>query len=98
MPIAFLIDYAGTSDQYDQTLKRLGFSTGGPGPAGNLMHWAALVDDAHIRAVDVWESQAQADAFYNGPLAAILKDMGVEPPTSVVSYDIHDYQIADVKA
>jgi hypothetical protein len=97
MTIALLIDYAGTSDQYDEALKRLGFSTGGPGPEGNLMHWATLVDDAQIRAVDVWESQAHADAFYNGPLAAILKDQGVEPPTSVVSYDIYDYQIAQAQ-
>ncbi len=97
MPIALLIDYVGTADQYDETLKRLGFRNGGPGPEGNLMHWATLVDDSHIRAVDVWKSQAQADEFYNGPLAAILKDLGVAPPTTVVQYDIYDYQIAVTK-
>ena len=94
MPIALLIDYVGTTDQYDRTLKRLGFSNGGPGPAGNLMHCAIVVDDSHLRAIDLWESQAQADEFYDGPLAAILGDLGVAAPTSVVRHDIYDYQIA----
>ena len=73
MAIAVQLDFDGmTLDQYDEVIKRMGFTPGGQGGPGVLFHWVTKTDKG-LRVTDVWESRAldtprQIDARVHGSL------------------------------
>ena len=61
MAVAYLFEESGlTQQQYDQVMQEA--SAAGP-PAGALLHMSGPTEGGW-RIIDVWESQAAADAFY----------------------------------
>ena len=73
-----------TPDKYDQAIKKLE-AAGAGAPKGRTYH-VALESDGAIQVFDIWESQADFDAF--GPkLMPILTELGVglkEPMVATV--------------
>ena len=64
--------------QYEDVLKRLE-AVGQGNPKGRLHHSSFGPDD-HLMVFDIWDSQAEFDAF--GPtLMPILSEVGVNPGT-----------------
>jgi hypothetical protein len=71
-----------TAEKYAETLSRLE-SVGAGAPKGRIQH-IALEADGVINVLDIWESQADFEAF-GGVLLPILTDLGVELPTPLVT-------------
>lgn len=43
MAVAIIMEFTGaTLAQYDETVKRMGLTPGGPGPSGAISHWQSL--------------------------------------------------------
>jgi hypothetical protein len=64
-----------TPEKYGEAIKQL--EAGGAGaPKGRKYH-VALESDGHINVFDIWESQADFDAF-GSTLVPILTALGVE--------------------
>ena len=84
MAIVLVFEGAGvTQAQYDQVLKEV--SPDNKPPAGMLYHIAAPMADGW-RVVEVWESQAAADKFFQEKLAQALPkaNINVKPEVSQV--------------
>jgi len=84
MAIVLVFEAAGvTQAQYDQVLKEV--SPDNKPPAGMLYHIAAPMADGW-RVVEVWESQAAADKFFQEKLAQALPkaNINVKPEVTQV--------------
>jgi hypothetical protein len=64
-----------TPEKYGQAIKSLE-AAGAGSPKGRTYH-AALESDGEIAVFDIWESQADFDAF-GATLIPILNDLGVQ--------------------
>jgi hypothetical protein len=64
-----------TPEKYDKVLKQLD-DAGAGAPKGRTLH-VALESDGQIQVFDVWESQAEFDAF-GATLIPVLTAAGVE--------------------
>jgi hypothetical protein len=67
---------SATTDQYDETLRRLQSSGEWP-PDGLEYHVAFYVGD-QLRVSEIWESQEKLAAFGES-LMPVLADVGIEP-------------------
>jgi hypothetical protein len=66
MAIAMMVEIPGmTQEQYEAAAAII--NAGGPQVGGALVHAAGSFDGG-CRVVEVWESQEQADAFYQSAL------------------------------
>jgi hypothetical protein len=76
MALGFYITAKGfTQEKYDKTTTRLE-EAGAGAPEGRISH-VALETDGEIQVFDVWESQADFDAF-GATLIPILTAAGIE--------------------
>lgn len=69
-----LITTAPSRDLYEQITAEIGTET----PRGCIVHTASDVDGG-VRIVEVWESQADLDDFFQGKLGPAFAKFGVEP-------------------
>jgi hypothetical protein len=75
MAIGFYFVHEGfTPDKYDEAIKKLE-AAGAGAPKGRLNHFA-LESDGTIQVFDVWDSQADFEAF-GETLMPILGEIGV---------------------
>ena len=94
MSIAAQMDFkGGTLEQYDEVIKRMGFSSGGAGSPGALFHWVAKTDDG-MRVTDVWESKEAFEKFAQDEIGPITQDVGVPNPPVVQVFEVHNYLTA----
>ncbi|MFQ6027881.1 MAG: hypothetical protein ACE5Q6_10355 [Dehalococcoidia bacterium] len=87
MAIIVMFEVSGaTASKYDETIRRL-TEMGERAPDGQTYH-ICYGDRENLQVIDVFESQAQLDAF--GPkLLPILQDLGIEAkPTIFEVYNI----------
>ena len=82
-----------TLDQYDETIKRMGFEPQGPGAPGCLFHWVTKTADG-IRVTDVWERQEDFDTFAKEKLGPITQAVGVQAQPETQYSDVHNYLTA----
>jgi hypothetical protein len=76
MALGIYFSHSGfTPEKYSEALKRLE-AAGAGSPKGRTSH-VALESNGEIQVFDIWESQADFDAFGAG-LIPILTDLGVE--------------------
>jgi len=83
----------GTQAHYDATMKNVGLplgNTGGNWPKGLISHSAGPIPSGW-RVVDIWESQADADAFFKERLHDALMKAGVPEtqPEIWMLYNMH---------
>ena len=91
MVIAVQFDFPGaTLNQYDQALEWLGLLPGGPAARGQLFHWVTATDGG-VRAVDVWESRAAFDTFFEARVIPVLPKVGVTRPPDIRVFEVHNY-------
>jgi hypothetical protein len=83
MALGIYFQHGGfTPEKYADALSRLE-AAGAGAPDGRTLH-VALETDGHIDVFDIWESQAQFDAF-GQTLVPILTELGVELKAPMVS-------------
>lgn len=92
-PIAVVMDYSGSLEQYDEIVQLLGFQHGGLGPEGALFHWAAATDSG-VRITDVWQDREAFEDFTEHQITPYRTKVGVEAPKSVTFYDLQNYLTA----
>lgn len=68
--------------QYDEAIKKL--DEAGAGAPDGRLHHVALETDGNIQVFDVWESQAQFDAF-GATLMPILAAVGADPGEPMIA-------------
>ena len=76
-----------TSEQYDETIRRLEKS-GDWLPAGLEFH-VAFVSNGNFRVSEIWDSREQFDAF-GKRLMPVLKDVGIELACEPETREIHN--------
>jgi hypothetical protein len=89
-PIAVVMDYPGTLDQYDEIVELMGYRYGGPGPDGSLFHWAAATESG-VRITDAWQDRETFEDFAEHQIRPHQAKVGVDAPTSTTFYAIHNY-------
>jgi hypothetical protein len=66
----------GTTDQYDETVKKL--EEGGDWPPDGLDLHVAFLSDGNLAVSEVWDSKEKFEAF-GERLMPVLKDVGIDP-------------------
>lgn len=91
MAVAVQLDFpGGTPSQYDEVIKRMGFTPRGKGAPGGLFHWVTMTD-AGLRVTDVWESKEQFEKFAQEKIGPITQEVGVPGPPETTFFDVHNY-------
>lgn len=89
MAVCFMMQFA-TMDRakYDEVIKTLGWQDAGT-PRGLISHMAGPMKQGW-GVVDVWESQADFDAFMANDLMRAFDRVGARMPTlQITSFDVH---------
>lgn len=76
MSIGIYVRPQMTTEQYDETMRRLEAAGAGK-PKGRQFH-SCFGEGDSLAIYDVWDSQADFDAF-GQTLSPILKELGVDP-------------------
>jgi hypothetical protein len=91
MAVAVQLDFKGaTPDQYDQVIKRMGFTPQGKGAPGGVFHWVTKTDSG-LRITDVWESKAQFEKFAQEKIGPITQEVGIPGPPETTFFEVHNY-------
>jgi hypothetical protein len=78
MPIAVYLHPPGlTLDQFDEIDRRVREAVGDSRPKGNL-HLSVFGEDGNLMIFDIWESQADFEAF-GQVMMPILAELGLDP-------------------
>jgi len=91
MAVGIQMDFPGaTLEQYDQVVKKMGFTPGGSGAPGGLFHWVTKTDDG-FRVTDVWESREQFDRFSKEKITPYAAEVGFPSQPRVTFFEVHNY-------
>lgn len=91
MAVGVQLDFkGGTLEQYDQVVKKMGFTAGGPGAPGGLFHWVTKTDDG-LRVTDVWDSRETFEKFAAEKIGPITQEVGVPGPPEIQFFEVHNY-------
>jgi len=94
MAIAVQMDFpGGTTEQYDQVIKKMGFRPGGPGGPGGMFHWVTKTGNG-IRVTDVWESREKFEKFSKEKIGPISAEIGLPAPPEIKFFEVHNYLTA----
>jgi hypothetical protein len=78
--MSVLIRFAPTSptttDQYDDTIRRL--EQAGDFPPDGMEYHVCFLADGNVRVSEIWDSQEQLDAF-GERLMPLLAEVGIDP-------------------
>ncbi len=83
MAVAVEMSFKGaTLAQYEQVIKKMGFSHGGKGPPDALFHWVAATSGG-FRVVDVWKTKEQYERFAKEQIGPYAAEAGIPGPPEV---------------
>ncbi|WP_217624385.1 hypothetical protein [Streptomyces sp. TRM64462] len=87
------IEFPGvTAQQYDTVDRSAGARADQP-PEGLLSH-TAIITDAGLRVIDVWESTEACDAFFTQRLQPALEEHGYHEPSAAPTFSNVHYHYA----
>ncbi len=93
MAIGFILEFPGVTQQhYDEVGVAIGLD-GGPAE-GALAHFAGPMEGGW-RVVDLWESQAAFEAFFQSRLGPALQNLNLPKPNVTVA-EVYNHVIAPV--
>jgi hypothetical protein len=84
--IRFTPKSATTTEQYDETIRRL--QEAGDFPPEGMDYHVCFLSDGNVRVSEIWDSQEQLDAF-GERLMPLLAEVGIDPGTPEV-LEIHN--------
>ena len=94
MAVMVISTFEATMEMYEAVNAKL------PGPEnppqGGLVHTAGILPDGRMQVADVWETDADWQSFRENVLGpAIYEVAGDDAPTpEIVSYELHDFNVA----
>jgi hypothetical protein len=91
MAIGLVMHFKGVKmDQYDKVMKDMGL-TGNRSewPDGIISHVAGPTPDG-MCVVDLWQSQAQFDKFFQGRVMPAMQRTGGMPEPQVIKFEVHN--------
>jgi hypothetical protein len=88
-----LVFKGSTLDQYDEVIKRMGFTPQGKGAPGLLFHWITKTDSG-MRVIDVWDSKGAFEQFAQEKIGPITQEVGVPGPPETTFFEVHNYLTA----
>lgn len=74
--IRFTPESSTTTEQYDETIRRL--EGEGNWPPDGLDYHVCFLADGNVRVSEIWDSREQLDAF-GRRLMPVLQDVGIDP-------------------
>lgn len=86
--MALMVSYHApgiTQEMYEAARREIDWDHGPP--AGCLLHMAAFDEDG-AHTIDIWESQAQIDAYLENRFSPVLAKLGIEPGVAKI-LDLH---------
>ena len=87
MAVCRFVETPATPEQYDRVMARV--AAGGASTEGRTVHVAAVGEDGKIRIFDVWDTQAQAEAFGEAVRAA-RQEVGISEEPKITILDVHN--------
>lgn len=89
MAVAMMVDNPnGSQEIYDRVRELLGLER----PAGGIFHVAGPSPNGGWRVVELWESEADANRFYQERLSPAFEAVGVPgPPPAPQFWPAHNY-------
>jgi hypothetical protein len=94
MAVLVELNFSGsTLDQYDEVLKKMGFTPGGTGAPGGLFHNCMATDDG-FRVIDTWVDQATFEKFSEEKIGPLSAEVGMTTPPEVTFTELHNYLTA----
>ena len=85
MAVAVQLEFPGaTLEQYDQVIKKMGFTPGG------IFHWVTKTNDG-IRVTDVWETKEQFERFSREQIGPYSAEAGIPAPPRITFFELHNY-------
>ena len=94
MAVAIEMSFTGgTTEQYDEVIRRMGFAPGGAGAPGGMFHWVTRTADG-LKVVDVWRSREQFDRFAQEKIGPISAAVGIPAPPALTFHEVHNYLTA----
>jgi hypothetical protein len=98
MAVGVVIDVkGGTLDQYDEVIKKMGFTPGGAGPTGLISGWVTKTPEG-IRLTEVWETREYFDRFAEDKIGPITQEVGVPGPPEITFHEVHNHLTAGTPA
>ncbi|GAA4028772.1 hypothetical protein GCM10023063_08040 [Arthrobacter methylotrophus] len=91
MAVAVSMEFNGaTLAQYDEVIKKMGLTPGGPGPAGSISHWVSATENGML-VTDIWKSRELYEAFAKDQIGPFTVEAGFPDAPKVTYYDVHSY-------
>ena len=91
MAVGVQLDFKGaTLDQYDEVVRKMGFTPGGKGAPGGISHFVVKTDDG-IRVTDVWDSKESFEKFAQEKIGPLTQEVGIPGPPVTTFLDVHNY-------
>jgi len=91
MAVAVQLEFTGASlEQYDQVVKKMGFTPGGKGAPGGLFHWVTKTQDG-FRVTDVWETKEQFERFSREKIGPYVAEVGFPSPPRITFFEVYNY-------
>jgi len=89
--VAVVMDFVGaTLPQFDQLLRTMRLSSGGPGLPGSIFQWSRRTSDG-VRVTQIWNAYRHFEAFLDREEIALrLSEAGIRDP-EITTYEVHDY-------
>ncbi|MEA2330677.1 MAG: hypothetical protein QOH58_815 [Thermoleophilaceae bacterium] len=89
MTVAMLVDNPAVSqEQYDKVREHLGLDA----PAGGIVHIAGPSPNGGWRVIEVWESEDDAERFFQERLRPAFEAVGISgPPPQPQFWPVHSY-------
>jgi hypothetical protein len=91
MAIALVMHFKGVKmDQYDAVMKEMGLAGDKAAwPDGIISHMAGRTAEG-MCVIDLWQSQAQFDKFFQGRVIPAMQRTGGMPEPEVIKLDVHN--------
>jgi hypothetical protein len=94
MAIGVVLDFKGaTLDQYDQVIRKMGFTARGAAEPGCVSHWVTKTSNG-FRVTDVWESREIFDRFAKEKIGPLTAEAGLTTPPEITFHEVHNYLTA----
>jgi len=91
MAVCLIMQFTGVdAGKYEEVMEELGLRGANPDWPSSIISHVAGFDSDGMYVVDIWESQADFDAFVESRLQPAFQAVGGLPMPQVSTFDVHN--------